>query len=171
MLIFLVSGACSSSSGSDQEDVATRFLLGGWVIPKSEEGEVDAFAERLEAFVITSEDEMRSFLDGLYLFRVRGNLQSLHRSDFSKVVVVGAYYLWRPLKGDPLSIRTMALNGDEANIDLELEEEPLGREYPYLLAPMNVAAVQKQDLPQGVPVKFVFRVNGEAAVTIVNTLE
>lgn len=170
-MVLVVSGACTSSASTDREEAVPRFLLGGWVIPRDEEGKVDAFAERLEAFVITTEEELRMFLDGLYLFRVRGNLESLNSSDFSKVVVVAAYYLWRPLKGDPLSIRAMAFNGSEANIDVELEEDPLGREYPYLLAPMNAAAVPKEDLPQGVPVKFVFSVNGEAAVTIVNTLE
>ena len=41
--------------------------------------------------------------------------------------MVAAYYMWRPLKGDPLSIGRVVVEGTDVRIDLELEEKPQGR--------------------------------------------
>jgi hypothetical protein len=47
---------------------------------------------------------------------------------------------------------------------LELEDSPQGKEYPYLLAPMAMVALDRSLFPQGERIEFVFRVfqtNGE----------
>ena len=138
------------------------------MVPKGEEA--GPFAERLEAIVITTEEELRDFLDGVGFTRLRGNLETLDRADLAEVVVVATYYLWRPLKGDPLFIEKVELKGTEIEISLELLEEPQGRESPFLMAPLYVAALDRENLPTGVPLRFVFLVNGEEADTLTVTL-
>ena len=138
-------------------------------MPRGDEAE--PFAETLKAFVITTDEELTEFLDGLDLIRVRGNPESLNRTDLSQVVVLASYYLWRPLKGDPLSIERIALKGTEIEISLELLEDPQGRERPYLMAPLHIVAVEREDLPRSVPLQFAFLVNGEVATTRTVTLE
>ena len=137
--------------GPDGDELVSRFLLGGWVLPLGDEPEAEPFAETLKAFVITSEQELRDFLSGLDLIRMRGNAETLNRTDFSEEIVFAAYYFWRPLKGDPLYLQTIALRGTEVTVYLELEEDPQGRESPYLLAPMSISALDKSDLPAGTP--------------------
>ena len=151
------------------QEVVSRFLMGGWVFPK---GEVAGpFAETLRAFVITTEGELEDFLDGVNLLRIRGNTESLYGADLDQVVVLASYHLWRPLKGDPLSIARVALKGSEVEVSLELLEDPQGRESPYLVAPLYIASIAREDLPRGVPVRFVFLLNGELATTRTVTLE
>ena len=159
------------TSGTNGEEIFARFLMGGWAVPREEKPKSMPFAETLKAFVITTEEDLRDFLGGLDLYRVRGSAESLNRADFGEVVILAAYYQWRPLKGDPLSIRGITQDGTKAEIDLELLENPQGREYPYLMAPLHIAAVERRDLPRGVPLKFVFLVNGQEAATIEDILE
>ena len=106
--------------------IHTRFLLGGWVAPKDEDADDRPFADTLKAFVITTDEGLREFLDSLDLLRVRGSQESLNRADLSDVVVVAMYYLWRPLKGDPLSLEEARLSGNEVRIRLELVGGPPG---------------------------------------------
>ena len=138
LCLVLLSVACNtapaSSRGTGGEELVPRFLLGGWVFPEGEE--VGPFAETLRTFVLTSEQGVRDLLDGLDLVRTRGNMEALTGADFSKVAVLAAYYLWRPLKGDPLSLKAMTLKGTEVEVDLELLEDPQGRESPFLMAPL-----------------------------------
>ena len=158
-------GSRGSSAASERE-IAPRFLVGGWVAPKREEIQEEPFAETLRAFVITTQDELTDFLDGIDLLRVRGNVENLNRVDFGREVVLAAYYLWRPLKGDPLSIVGASLVGTEVEIRLELLEDPQGRERPFLIAPLGVVAIdiEQEGLPRGIPLRFVFLVNSEVAV-------
>ena len=141
------------------------------MLPLGDEPEAEPFAETLKAFVITSEQELRDFLSGLDLIRMRGNAETLNRTDFSEEIVFAAYYFWRPLKGDPLYLQTIALRGTEVTVYLELEEDPQGRESPYLLAPMSISALDKSDLPAGTPLDIVWRVNGEEAANLMVTLD
>ena len=151
--------ACSSRD--EPTEVASRFLLGGWVAPEGEDTEVtETFSETLRSFVVTSEQELTELLSSFDLVRVRGSLQILNRTNFDEVVVVAAYYMWRPLKGDPLSIGRVGVDGTDVRIDLELEEKPQGRESPFLMAPLQIAALAREDLPRGGAVRFQFNVNG-----------
>ena len=146
---------------SGVKEVGTRFLLGGWIVPKDLEAESEPFAETLKAFVITTEEEMRDFLEGLDFIRLRGNLEAVDRTDFGETVVLAVYYLWRPLKGDPLSLESTTVDGAEVKISLELEQDPQGRERPFLMAPLYITALERQDLPDNASLEFVFLINGE----------
>ena len=161
----------SVSSGAGGQEIVARFLQGGWVVPNGTELETDPFAETLKAFIITTEEERRSFLDGLDLIRLRRSLEPLNRTDLAQEVVLGTYYLWRPLKGDPLSLVRTTLNGTVVEVSLELEEDPQGRERPYLMAPLYIVALKREELPSKVPMTFVFLLNGEVATTRTITLD
>ena len=160
-----------ASRSSNGQEIVSRFLLGGWLLPKNVDSGADPFAETLKAFVITTEEELREFLDGVHLLRPRGNRESLNRTDLSRKLMVAVYYLWRPLKGDPLSLEKTVVNGTEVEVQFELLADPQGRESPFLLAPLYIAALDKEHLPLGVPIRFAFLVNGELAANRAATLE
>ena len=152
LLAGLVLSACEveqrdagPSEGVSQDgEINFRFLLGGWMIPIGQEE--DPFVERLEVRTIQSEEQMRSFLEGTDLFRLRGNTDILGDADFTQTLIVAAYYLWRPLKGDPLSVERVFIDDGVVHVDMLLEEDPQGRERPYLLAPMYMFSLDKQAL-------------------------
>jgi len=184
VLVALVSAGCSSTSDATQEDfrptvsienpgedVAARFILGGWVVPEGQDAAADPFDETLKAFVLTTQDDLREFLENLDLFRLRGSLESLDDVDFEDQLVLATYYLWRPLKGDPLSLESATLAGSEVLISMELLEDPQGRERPFLMAPFLIAAINKESLPRGTPLSFGFLVNSEERATRIVTLE
>ena len=164
-LLVSVALACNATSGGREKEVVARFLLGGWVVPRNEPADAEPFVETLKASVFTTEPELRLWLDGLDVIRVRGNFEALDGADLDEVVVLGAYYLWRPLRGDPLFITRTSVNGAEVLVSLELEGDPQGREFPYLMAPLYIASLEREDLPRGVPLTFVFSINGEVAAT------
>ena len=167
LLALLVSMAlaCNATSRGEGKEVVARFLLGGWVVPRDEQANAEPFVETLKASVFTTEEEIRQWLDGLILIRPRGNFETLDGADLDQVVVLGAYYLWRPLRGDPLCITRTSVDGAEVLVSLELEGDPQGREFPYLMAPLYIASLEREDLPRGVPLTFVFSVNGEVSTT------
>ncbi len=134
----------SSEESSQSGEVPFRFLLGGWVLPLDQEA--DPFVERLEVRLVQSEEQMRDFLEGVDLFRLRGNTDILGDADFTKTLIVAAYYLWRPLKGDPLSVEKVFVDEGVVHVDMLLEEDPQGRERPYLLAPMYMFSLDKEVL-------------------------
>ena len=135
-----------SEEGSQSGEVPFRFLLGGWALPLDQEA--DPFVERLEVRLVQSEEQMRDFLEGLDLFRLRGNTDILGDADFTKTLIVVAYYLWRPLKGDPLSVEKVFVDEGVVHVDMLLEEDPQGRERPYLLAPMYMFSLDKETLQE-----------------------
>ena len=165
----------SSPTGEEVNDsgqeVVARFLLGGWVLPYDTEAADDPFAETLKTFVITSEEELREFLSGLDLVRLRGSADTLSRTDFEELVVVAVYYLWRPLKGNPLSMKAVRLKDTDLTIVLDMEDEPLGKEYPYLLAPMYIIGLERDRLPSGVPLTLRFELNGSKVASSIVVLE
>ena len=55
-------------------------------------------------------------------------------------------------------------------VDLELDEDSQGREYPYLFAPMTMVAVDRSELPADGSVSFDFRLNQELRLTVKDDL-
>ena len=96
---------------------------------------------------------------------------SLGRVEFPDSVLIAAYYLWRPLQGDPLSVVGLFMEGQRADIFLELEASAQGMEYPYLLGPMVMVAVDRSQFPQKMPIDFVFHLNGEPLATVTASID
>lgn len=145
---------------------AWRYVNSGWLSPYGVD-QTAAFAKELRAFVITSQEGMDDFQRKVDMKRSLGTSTSLGRADFSNSIVLAAYYLWRPLQGDPLSVVDFSLEGHRADIYLDLEDSPQGKKYPYLFAPMAMVAVDRSHFPAGEPVDFVFHLNGEPLATVV----
>ncbi len=139
------------------------------------DGEIaGAFAQELRAFVITSQQEFDAYNAGFTPRRSRGTAASLARIEFEDSILLAAYYLWRPVQGDPLSVVGFSLDisgeGNRATVELDLEDQPQGRLRPYLLAPMTVVVVDKGMFPAGETVEFVFELNGEPVSTVTTAI-
>ena len=80
-----------------------RYVNSGWIAPLDAR-EAGAFSEELRAFVILSQEELDAFEDGYVGKVTRGNATALGRIDFDRGVLLGAYYIWRPVQGDPLAV-------------------------------------------------------------------
>ena len=145
-----------------------RYVNSGWISPL-EAGEAGAFSEELRAFVLVSQEELDAFEDGFISMVSRGNATSLGRIDFDKSALVAAYYIWRVVRGDPLTVLDVRAEGDSAVVDLALSDDPQGREYPFMYAPMVMVAVERSLFPEGEPVEFLFKLNGEPAITLTAT--
>ena len=147
---------------------AFRYVNSGWIAPVDADA-AGAFRDELRAFVIVNQDELDDFEDG-YVSKVsRGNTTTLNRIDFENAALVAAYYIWRPVRGDPLTVGDVQARGENAVVELELSYDPQGREYPYMYAPMVMVAVERSLFPEGEPVEFVFNLNGEPTVTLTAT--
>ena len=147
---------------------AFRYVNSGWIAPHHAR-DSGAFSEELQVFVIVSQDELDDF-EGRYVSRVsRGNATTLGRIDFETSALIAAYYVWRPVRGDPLTIEDVQPKGKTAVVKLELSDDPQGREYPYMYAPMTMVAVDRMLFPKGEPVEFSFLLNGEPALTLTAT--
>ena len=147
-----------------------RYVNSGWVSPFQRVGS-GVFDQQLRAYVITSQAELDAFQGGFIMKRTLGTTTSLGRIDFPNSILLAAYYLWRPYQGDPLSIVGFSLEDHRAEVLVDLEESPQGKEYPYLFAPMTMAAVDRSHFPIGEAVEFVFHLNGEPQAMIVATVE
>ena len=158
------------SEASAPEVPLWRYVNSGWVSPY-DRAELGVFSQQLRAFVITSQAELDEFQRGFSLRRTLGTTTSLGRVDFPNSILLAAYYLWRPYQGDPLSVIGFSLQGNRAEVLLDLEESPQGKEYPYLFAPMTMVAVDRSHFPTGDAIEFVFHLNGEPQATIVATVE
>ena len=145
-----------------------RYVNSGWVSPLDWE-EAGPFAMELRAFVLTSQDELDAFEGGFISKRIYGNATTLDRIEFDSAALLAAYYVWRPVRGDPLSVADVQLEEGRAVVKIELDENPQGREYPYLFAPMVMVAVERSLFPEGEPVEFVFELNGQPEVTLIAT--
>ena len=60
----------------------------------------------------------------------------------------------------------MKIDGEHVVVDLELDEEAQGREYPFLFAPMTMVTVDRIEFPTDGPAVFDFRLDGELKLTI-----
>ena len=147
-----------------------RYVNSAWVTPHDAE-QVSPFAQELRAFVITSQEELDRFNGGFTSRLTRGTTTSLGRIDFLESLLVAAYYVWRPVQGDPLSVVGLSLDGHRATVELDLEDSPQGRVRPYMMAPMTMVAVDRSIFPSGQPIEFEFQVNGEPAAKIVATID
>lgn len=152
-----------------------RYVNSGWVSPGPED-QVGPLEEGFRAFVITSQAELDAFQQRARIRISRGNTTSLGRVDFPNSILVAAYLMWRPVQGDPLSVVGFSYEPGQdgrqgrADIQLELEDSPQGRERPYLLAPMTMVALDRSIFPQEGPIEFVFHLNGERIATVSSTL-
>ncbi len=138
---------------------AWRYVNSGWGLP-SGDAPGGVFAEQLRGFVITSQEALDAFQLAFLLRRSLGSATSLGRVDFPNSILLAAYYLWRPLRGDPLSVVGFSLDGRRAEVLLELDDSAQGKEYPLLLAPMAMVALDRSLFPQGERIEFVFRLTG-----------
>ena len=144
---------------------AFRYVNSGWIAPVDAQ-DAGVFSDELRAFVIVSQEELDAFEDG-YVSKVsRGNTTTLNRIDFDRAALVAAYFIWRPVRGDPLTVAEVRASGGSAVVELELSYDPQGREYPYMYAPMVMVAVERSLFPEDEAVEFVFNLNGEPAVTL-----
>lgn len=146
-----------------------RYVNSAWVTPHNGE-QAGAFTQELRAFVITSQEELDRFQGGFNARLTRGTITSLGRIDFLESVLVAAYYVWRPVQGDPLSVVGFSLDGNQATVELDLDELPQGRARPYMMAPMTMVAVDRSIFPIGQPIEFDFQLNGESAAKVVATI-
>lgn len=147
-----------------------RYVNSGWVAPW-DGAAAGAFSAELRAFVIVSQEDLDAFEGGFSSKVSRGNAVSLGRIDFDRAALLAAYYVWRPLRGDPLSVREVRVDrgAGRAVVMMELDENPQGRQYPYLFAPMVMVAVARTLFPPGAAVEFVFMLNGETADVVIAT--
>ena len=145
-----------------------RYVNSGWISPLDWE-EAGPFATELRAYVLTSQEELDDLESEFISKRSYGNSTSLGRIEFADSVLLAAYYVWRPARGDPLSVADLMIYGNRAEVKIELDEEPQGREYPYLFAPMIMVAVERALFPQGEAVEFVFELDGHPSITLAAT--
>ena len=142
-----------------------RYVNSGWISPDDWQ-DLGAFSKELRAFVIVNQDELDAF-EGGYVSKVsRGNATTLGRIDFDSSVLLAAYYAWRPVKGDPLSVSDVVIQGDRATALLALDENAQGREYAYLYAPMVMVAVERDLFPEDEAVAFTFELAGHPSITL-----
>ena len=141
-----------------------RYVDSGWISPVNWR-ELGPLARELRAFIIVSQDELDEFESGFVSKVSRGNPTSLGRIDFDTSVLLAAYYAWLPVRGDPFSVAGVLINDNEALVSLALEEDPQGREYPYLYASMTMVAMERSLFPQGEPVEFIFALAGHEPVS------
>ncbi|MCH8225158.1 MAG: hypothetical protein IIC97_04735 [Chloroflexi bacterium] len=184
-LALILLAACRGSTGSTLEIASPtgvsdapvsagaplwRYVNSAWVTPHDAE-QIDPFSEELRAFVITTQEELDRYNGGFNARLTQGTTTSLGRIDFAESVLIAAYYVWRPVQGDPLSVVGFSLDGNQATVELDLEETPQGRARPYVMAPMTMVAVARSIFPAGQAIEFHFQVNGEPAAKVVATID
>ncbi|HIN24668.1 MAG TPA: hypothetical protein EYM73_09830 [Dehalococcoidia bacterium] len=147
-----------------------RYVNSGWVSPSNQQS-ANAFSRELRVVVITTSEELENFNRNVISKKTVGTGTSLSRAEFPGSVLLVAYLLWLPVQGDPLSVVGIEIDGNRAVVDLELDEDAQGREYPYLYAPMTMVTVDRDKFPAEGPVEFVFRLDGVLQVTLTDTLE
>ena len=163
-----VDGGLTGGAGDAGDGVGFRYVNSGWVSPL-DWADMGAFSGELRGFVLGSEADLAAFAGGFVSKVSRGNAVSLGRIEFDGSVLLAAYYVWRPVRGDPLSVADLRVEGDggRAVVVMELDVAPQGREYPYLYAPMVMVAVERSAFPVGAAVEFVFELSGAAADVVV----
>lgn len=157
--------AQSDSSRKPEELPPWRYVNSGWVSPIDQQS-IGAFSKELRADVITSATELEEFNSTVINKRIRGTGVTLNRADFPESVVLVAYLMWLPVQGDPLSVIDIEIDGRYVVVYLELNEEPQGREYPYLLAPMTMVALDRSEFPVDGSVSFDFVLDDELQLTL-----
>ncbi len=160
----------SAASGAPAGLPLWRYVNSGWVSPLNDQ-DASAFSRELRAAVITSADEMDEFNRTVISKRTNGTGATLSRPEFPGSVVLAAYLMWLPVQGDPLSVVGLEIDGNRVLVDLDLEEDPQGREYAFLFAPMTMVTVDRSVFPEQGPVVFEFRLDDETVATVIDTLD
>jgi hypothetical protein len=142
-----------------------RYVNSGWVSPVNEQY-TNAFTRELRVAVITSAQEMDQFNRMVISKRTFGTGTTLGRPEFPGSVVLAGYLLWLPVQGDPLSVVGLKIDGNRAVVDLELEVDAQGREYPYLYAPMTMVTVDRDEFPAEGPVSVNLQAHHRQRVTL-----
>ena len=169
----IVETTTTDETGQSQEAPVPplwRYVNSGWVSPPDQQS-ANAFSRELRVDVITSAEELEEFNRTVISKRTVGTGTTLSRAEFPGSVLLVAYLLWLPVQGDPLSVVGLEINGNRAVVDLELDEDAQGREYPYLYAPMTMVTVDRDEFPAEGPVFFEFRLDGELQVTFTDALK
>ena len=146
-----------------------RYVNSGWVSPVYQQS-TGIFSRELRADVITSESELEEFNRTVISKRTQGTGTTLSRADFPGSVLLAVYVMWLPVQGDPLSVVDIKIDGRHVVVYLNLDEEPQGREYPYLFAPMTMVALDRSEFPADGPVSFDFMLDGEFQITVKDDL-
>ena len=149
---------------------AWQYVNSGWVEPQ-DQADVGPFGQQLRAFVITSQEDLDAYQENSKIRISKGTTTSLGRIDFPKSILIAAYYMWRPLQGDPLAVVGFSLDDRKAEVLLELDDAPQGKEYPYLFAPMTMVAFDRSLFPTGETIDFAFHLNGEYLTTVFAIVE
>ena len=174
ILLAACGGASSPSTDAPETGAGDaplwKYVNSGWVYPDVSD-DLQVFSEELKVFVITSQEELDAFQQGFTTKRTLGTTTSLGRIDLPNSILLAAYYLWRPFQGDPLSVEGFSVEGNRAVVLLELDDSPQGKEYPYLLAPMVMVAVDRAQFTLGEALDFVFHLNGEPHTTVAATVD
>ena len=183
LLAAILLTACAASTPSPAGEATTtvqegnvveaplwRYVNSGWVYPDVAD-DLQVFSEELLVFVITDQAELDEFQQGFTTKRTLGTTTSLGRIDIPNSILLAAYYLWRPFQGDPLSVAGFSVEGNRADVFLDLDDSPQGKEYPYLLAPMIMVSVDRSLFPAGEAIDFAFHLNGEPHTTVAATVE
>jgi hypothetical protein len=160
----------SDSSHELRELPSWRYVNSGWVSPLDQES-TSAFSRELRADVITSASELEEFNRTVVSKRTRGTGATLNRADFPRSVLLVAYVMWLPVQGDPLSVVDIKIDGRHVVVNLELNEKPQGREYPYLFAPMTMVALDRSNFPVNGSVLFDFMLDNELQLTVKDDLQ
>ena len=142
-----------------------RYVNSGWISPLDLQ-EFGPLSKEFRAFVITNQQELDRFQAGFVGKVSRGTPTSLGRIDFEKSTLLAAYYVWRPVKGDPLSVADIDGHGSRVFVQMYLEEDAQGREFAYLYAPMVMVAVERSLFPEGEEIDFVFELAGHPSITV-----
>ena len=145
-----------------------RYVDSGWISPEDWQ-ESGPFTDELRAFVIVSQEELDSFESGFISKVNRGNATTLGRINFETSVLLAAYYLWRPVKGDPLSVMDVIIKGDRSTVLLDLDDDAQGREFAYLYAPMVMVAVERSLFPKDEAVEFIFELADHPPIALTAT--
>ena len=167
--VLVVWGEGAQSPSAANPDLPQfRYVNSGWISPFDLE-EIGPFATELRAYVLTSQEELDQYEAEFVSKRSYGNQTTLGRIDFDSSVLLAAYYVWRPARGDPLSVADLTVYGNRADVTVALDHEPQGREYPYLFAPMIMVAAERSLFPEGEQVEFVFHLDGHPSITATTT--
>ena len=84
--------------------IENRSLLKGWILPENITENV--FEEKLETHLIYDQQEAETLLSSMKFYRAQGKLDEISSINYDDNIVLIAYYLWRPLKGNPLLLNT-----------------------------------------------------------------
>ena len=124
--------------------IENRSLLKAWIVPENTTQNV--FEEKLETYLIYNQQEAETLLSSMKFYKTQGKLEEISSINYDENIVLITYYLWRPLKGNPLLIERFEINNNIINAYITLDNNNIGKEYPLLLAPIHVVAISKSNI-------------------------